>query len=573
VDKKKLISLARGNDPVDLVFKNAKVVNVFTKSIEEGTLAVSDGVIIGMGDYQGKEEIDLKGAYIAPGFIDGHVHIESSMLTPEYYAQVTIPRGTTTVVADCHEIANVLGRKGIDFMLEASETSVQDVFMMIPSCVPSTPFETSGAVLKAEDIQSYLKHPRVKGLGEMMDYVGTVHANKDVLKKIDSFSEKVIDGHAPGLIGQDLNAYVLAGVETDHECVEPHELIEKIKRGMYIHLRQGSQTKNVLDLLPGLRPEFYQRILLCSDDLHPYDMRHTGHIDHNIQLMIQAGFDPIQAISMATINSAQCYRLYKRGAIAPGYIADMVIFEDLNHLQVSQVYKNGKLVAKDHQALFDASFKTNQHVTNTIHLSDKALDFTMRLKDDLVWVIGLIKNNVSTHKIKEKVVLENSVFHCKNNPGLLKLAVIERHHKTGNIGLGIVKGYGLKHGAVAMTVAHDSHNIICLGDSDEDMVLAVKEIKSMGGGIVLVSNRKVIGNLQLDVGGIMSSKSADYVIDQLRNLEDHIKTMGLNPEIEDPFLQLAFLSLPVIPHLKVTDLGLFDVDDFKVIPMEVRENL
>jgi adenine deaminase len=312
---------------------------------------------------------------------------------------------------------------------------------------------------------------------------------------------------------------------------------------------------------------------LCSDDLHPYDMRHTGHIDHNIQLMIQAGFDPIQAISMATINSAQCYRLYKRGAIAPGYIADMVIFEDLNHLQVSQVYKNGKLVAKDHQALFDASFKTNQHVTNTIHLSDKALDFTMRLKDDLVWVIGLIKNNVSTHKIKEKVVLENSVFHCKNNPGLLKLAVIERHHKTGNIGLGIVKGYGLKHGAVAMTVAHDSHNIICLGDSDEDMVLAVKEIKSMGGGIVLVSNRKVIGNLQLDVGGIMSSKSADYVIDQLRNLEDHIKTMGLNPEIEDPFLQLAFLSLPVIPHLKVTDLGLFDVDDFKVIPMEVRENL
>lgn len=573
MDKKKLISLARGNEPVDLVFKNAKVVNVFTKTIEEGSLAVSDGVFIGMGDYQGKEEIDLKGSYIAPGFIDGHVHIESSMLTPEHYAQVTIPRGTTTVVADCHEIANVLGRKGIDFMLEASEKSVQDVFMMIPSCVPSTPYETSGAILKAEDIQAYLKHPRVKGLGEMMDYVGTVEAHEDVLKKIDYFSEKVIDGHAPGLIGQDLNAYVLAGVETDHECVEPYELIEKIKRGMYIHLRQGSQTKNVLDLLPGLSPEYYQRILLCSDDLHPYDMRHTGHIDHNIQLMVQAGLDPIQAISMATINSAQCYRLYKRGAIAPGYIADMVIFDDLNNLQVSQVYKDGNLVAKDHQALFDVHLITNQNVTDTIHLDDQVLDFTIRLDDDLVWVIGLIKNNVSTNKIKEKVILEDSIFSCQNNPGLLKLAVIERHHKTGNIGLGIVKGYGLKKGAVAMTVAHDSHNIICLGDSDEDMVLAVKKIKSIGGGIVLVSNGKVISHIQLEVGGLMSAKSADYVIDQLRNLEDHIKAMGLNPEIEDPFLQLAFLSLPVIPHIKVTDLGLFDVDEFKVIPLEVREKL
>jgi adenine deaminase len=573
VDKKKLISLARGNDPVDLVFKNAKVINVFTKTIEEGTLAISDGVFIGMGDYKGKEEIDLKGSYIAPGFIDGHVHIESSMLTPEHYGQVTIPRGTTTVVADCHEIANVLGRKGIDFMLEASEASVQDVFMMIPSCVPSTPYETSGAVLKAEDIQSYLKHPRVKGLGEMMDYVGTIHANEDVLKKIDYFSEKVIDGHAPGLMGQDLNAYVLAGVETDHECVEPNELIEKIKRGMYIHLRQGSQTKNVLDLLPGLSPEYYQRILLCSDDLHPYDMRHTGHIDHNVQLMIQSGLDPIQAISMATINSAQCYRLYKRGAIAPGYIADMVIFEDLYNLHVSRVYKDGKLVAKDHQALFNVKVKTNENVRDTIHLDDKSLDFTLRLKDEMVWVIGLIKNNVSTHKIKEKVALEDSIFLCRNNPGLLKLAVVERHHKTGNVGLGIVKGYGLKNGAVAMTVAHDSHNIICLGDSDEAMHLAVKEIKSIGGGIVLVSNGKVIGQIQLDVGGLMSSKSADYVIDQLRNLEEHIKTMGINPEIEDPFLQLAFLSLPVIPHLKVTDLGLFDVDEFKVIPLEVREKL
>ena len=564
--------MARGDQPVDLVFKNANIVNVFTKTIEQENLAVSDGIIIGIGDYNGKEEIDLKGAYIAPGFIDGHVHIESSMLTPEHYAQITIPRGTTTVLADCHEIANVLGKEGIDFMLSSSEKSIQDVFMMIPSCVPATPFESSGAVLNARDIEPYKNHPRVKGLGEMMDYVGAVNGHEDVLSKIQDYSDKVIDGHAPGLMGKDLNAYVLAGVETDHECVEAKELIEKVKRGMYIHLREGSQTKNVLDLIPGLSADYYQRILLCSDDLHPFDMRHSGHIDHNINLAIQAGIDPIQAISMATINSANCYRLYKRGAIAPGYIADLVIFDDLSSIDVKRVYKKGQLVAENHKALFNVQVNIPETVLNTVHIHPKKMDFTMTLKSNVVWAIGLIKNNVSTEKLKETVWLDNHQFNCKDNPGYLKLAVIERHHQTGHIGLGIVKGYGLKHGAVAMTIAHDSHNIICLGDSDRDMHLAVERIEMIGGGIVLVSKGKVVSEIQLDVAGLMSSNNADYVIQQLNDLETHIKAMGINPEIEDPFLQLAFLSLPVIPKLKVTDLGLFDVDQFKIIPLEVSES-
>lgn len=571
LEKQAYLAIARGDQPADIVFKNARIINVFSKTIDKGSLAIAGDRIIGMGDYKGKEEIDLKGAYIAPGFIDAHVHIESSMLTPQAYGQVTLARGTTSVIADCHEIANVLGRKGIDYMLKAAEKSLQDVFMMIPSCVPSTSFETAGAVLKAADINDYLNHPLVKGLGEMMDYVGTVNGNPHVLDKINDYQDKVIDGHAPGLLGKDLNAYVLAGVETDHECVEPVELIEKVKRGMYIHLREGSQTKNVLDLLPALNPSIYQRILLCSDDLHPYDMRHTGHIDHNIQLAIDAGLDPVQAISMATINPATCYGLSKLGGLAPGYQADFVIFDDIKHMDIKQVYKGGKKLAENHKALYDIQLEQDSSVLNTVHVDINKLDFSMPLKHENVWAIGLIKNNVFTHKVRVKVHLDHGYFKCNDNPGLLKLAVIERHKASGNIGLGLVQGYGLKNGAVAMTIAHDSHNIICLGDSDDDMKKAVGRIKDLGGGIVLVSKGKVLAEIQLEVAGLMSLRNADYVIVQLHHLENEIKSMGLNPDIEDPFLQLAFLSLPVIPHLKLTDLGLFDVDAFKLIPLEVDD--
>ncbi|MFP4477915.1 MAG: adenine deaminase [Candidatus Izemoplasmatales bacterium] len=571
MDKQRLIRIARGDEPADLVFKNGKVINVFSKTIEEEDIAIADGMIVGLGDYHGKEEIDLSGYYISPGFIDGHVHIESSMLTPNNYALATIPRGTTSIVADCHEIANVAGKKGIDFMLDASKASVQDVFMMIPSCVPSTQFESNGAILLAKDIESYTKHPGVYGLGEMMDYNGVVKADKEVLAKINNYSDLTVDGHAPELSKKELNAYVLSGVKTDHECSTPQELIEKVKRGMYIHLRQGSQTKNLLDLLPGVDPKFYNRIMFCSDDLHPNDIINIGHIDQNIRLAISSGIDPVVAISMATINIATCYRLKDYGAIAPGYYADLVMFKDINNIDVKMVYKKGQMVAKNHQPLFETqSIKSNQ-VLDSVHIDFNKINLDLSLKKDLIYVIGLIKNNITTRKLEQKVKLDKGLFLPKLNPGLLKLAVIERHHQTGNIGFGVVKDYGLKNAAIAMTIAHDSHNLICLGDNDEDMYQAIQKIKDIGGGIVLVSNGQVKEYLALEVGGLMSLKDVSYVEKKLISLEEKIRKYGVNSEIEDPILQLAFLSLAVIPDIKVTDQGLFDVKEFKVIPMEVGE--
>ncbi|MDA3931406.1 MAG: adenine deaminase [Tenericutes bacterium] len=571
MDKQRLIRIARGDEQADLVLKNGKVINVFSKTIEEEDIAIADGIIIGLGDYQGKEEINLSGYYISPGFIDGHVHIESSMLTPNNYALATMPRGTTSIVADCHEIANVAGKKGIDFMLNSSKASKQDVFMMIPSCVPSTQFESNGATLLAKDIKSYTKHPGVYGLGEMMDYTGVVNANKDVLEKLEEYSDLTIDGHAPELSKKELNAYVLAGVKTDHECVKPKELIEKVKRGMYIHLREGSQTKNLLDLLLGVTPGIYDRIMFCSDDLHPNDIINIGHMDQNIRLAISNGLDPIIAISMATINIANCYQLEKYGAIAPGYYADLVMFKDINEIDVEMVYKKGELVAKNHQPLFKQKSIASEQVQDSVHIDFDQINLDLSLNSDLVYVIGLIKNNVTTKKLKQKVSLQNGLFLSYNNSGLLKLAVIERHHRTGNIGFGIVKDYGLRNAAIAMTIAHDSHNLICLGDNDKDMYLAIKKISDIGGGIVLVSNGKIIEYLSLEVAGLMSLKDVSHVEKKLISLEEKIRKLGVNKDIEDPFLQLAFLSLAVIPEIKVTDKGLFDVKQFKIIPLEVGE--
>ncbi|QWC00549.1 adenine deaminase [Mycoplasmatota bacterium] len=571
MDKNRLIKISRGDEPAELVLKNAKVINVFSKTIEEEDIAISDGIIVGLGSYTGKEEIDLSGYYISPGFIDGHVHIESSMLTPNYYGAATLPRGTTSVVADCHEIANVAGKKGIDYMINASKNSVQDVFMMIPSCVPSTPYESNGATLLASDIESYAEDRNVYGLGEMMDYVGVVHANKEVLKKIDKYKNLIVDGHAPNLSKKELNAYVLAGVKTDHECVSPDELIEKVKRGMYVHLRQGSQTKNLVDLLPGLSPGIYDRVMFCSDDLHPNDILNVGHMDENIRLAIANGLDPIIAISMATINIAHCYRLDKYGAIAPGYYADLVVFKDLKNLDVERVYKKGVIVAENHKLLYKVKDYIPKDLLDSVYVHLKDINLELRLKSIDVYVMGLIKNNITTKKVKAKVILRDGLFLPKDNPGLLKLAVIERHHYSGNVGFGIVKNYGLKNSAIAMTIAHDSHNIICLGDNDDDMYQAIEKIKDIGGGIVLVSNGQVLEYLALEVGGLMSLKDVKYVENKLILLEKEMRNLGVKEDIEDPFLQLAFLSLAVIPELKVTDKGLFDVEQFKIIPLEVGE--
>jgi len=571
LNKQRLLAVARGEILADLVLKNARIVNVFTKNIDLGNLAITDGYIVGIGDYQGEVELDYRGYYLSPGFIDGHVHIESSMLTPNNYALQVLPKGTTSVIADTHEIANVCGKKGIDFMMRASESSPLDVYMMIPSCVPSSPFETSGAKLFAKDIADYLNNDSVLGLGEMMDYHGVINGDLEVLEKIETFSKLTIDGHAPSVRNKKLDAYVLTGIKTDHECTEPEELIEKVKRGMYIHLREGSQTKNILDLIPGLKPEYYDRILFCSDDLHPSDINSIGHMDNNIRIAVNAGIPPISAISMASLNIAICYNIKNTGALAPGYKADIVAFKDLKNIQVEDVFKKGKLVVKNKKALFEANEIDAHDVLDTVNIDLEKINLELSLKSDLVNVIGLVKNNVTTKKIEKKVNLENTIFNPKNNPGLLKLLVIERHHNSGNIGKGIVEGYGLKNAAIAMTIAHDSHNLICLGDNDKDMYLAIEQIKNIGGGIVLAANGKVIESLPLEVGGLMSLKPSAFVEEKLKKLELEIRRLGVNDEIEDPFLQLAFLSLAVIPELKLTDLGLFDVNQFKLISLEAGD--
>jgi len=568
LDKQKLLKVARGEELADLVIKNVKIINVFTKDIDEGDLAISQGVIIGIGDYKGKIEIDYHGYYLAPGFIDGHVHIESSMLVPNNYALAVMPRGTTSVVADCHEIANVCGLKGIDYMLKTSIKSPLDVFMMIPSCVPSTKFETSGATLNAEMIEKYLNEENVTGLGEMMDYPGAINGEQGVLDKIETFKSKTIDGHAPDVFGKDLNAYVLSGVETDHECTTPKELLEKVKRGMYIHLREGSQTKNVSDLLPGLNRRYYSRILFCSDDLHPSDIKKIGHIDNNINIAIKNGIEPIEAISMATINIANCYNLKSVGAISPGRKADFVLFKSLEEIDIDVVYKAGVKVAENKRANFVVENINDKTVMDTVKIKYKIKDLEYKLSSNKVNVIGLIKNNVTTTKLVKDVVLSEGYFYPKDNPNLLKLCVIERHFRTGNIGKAIVKDYGLKNAALAMTISHDSHNLICVGDNDSDMDKAINKISEIGGGIVLVSNNEVLEYLPLEVGGLMSLNTLDFVEEKLLRLEKLLRDLGVNIEIEDPILQLAFLSLAVIPDLKVTDLGLFDVKKFKIIPLE-----
>ncbi|MFW5889246.1 MAG: adenine deaminase [Bacillota bacterium] len=572
MNKEKMLAVARGDILADLVIKNAKVINVFTKTIEEEDIAISEGVIVGLGNYQGKLEVDYQGYYVAPGFIDGHVHIESSMLTPNNYAPVVLQRGTTTVIADCHEIANVLGNQGIDFMLNAIKKTPLNIFMMIPSCVPSTKYESNGAKLLSKDIKKYLKNPNVLGLGEMMDYYGTINGDSEVLAKIETFKDKIIDGHAPDVSKKDLNAYVLAGIKTDHECTTPKELFEKVKRGMYIHLREGSQTKNVLDLLPGINRNFYDRILFCSDDLHPSDIKNFGHIDNNINLAIKSGIEPIAAIAMATINIANCYNLENLGAIAPGYKADLVLFKDLNKIEVEKVYKNGKLLVKDKEVMFKPKKLDASNVIDTVKINLNKIDLSYNLKTNKVNVIGLIKNNITTKKLIEEINLKDGKFEPSLNQDLLKLCVIERHIGTNNIGKGIVKGYGLKAGAIAMTISHDSHNLVCLGDNDKDMYLAIDKITEIGGGIVLVSRGEVKESLPLEVAGLMSLKTSDFVEKKLYNLENEIRKLGVIKEIEDPFLQLGFLSLAVIPEIRVTDKGLFDSIKFKIIPLEVSDN-
>lgn len=562
------VKIARGHKKAELVLKNCQIVNVFTGTIEVGDIAIDKGIIVGIGQYEGITEVDYTGSTVCPGFIDGHVHIESSLLTPAGFSRAVIPQGTTTVVADPHEIANVCGLDGISFMLESAKRCPLDVFVMMPSCVPSTDFENAGAILKASDLLQLADKEHVLGLGEMMNFPGVFYGNMDVHEKLFGFKDRPIDGHAPGVSLKDLNSYVVAGVMTDHECVDHKELEEKVAKGMYIHLREGSATRNVAELCKGVTASNSRRLMFCTDDKHPTDILKEGHINYNIRLAIANGVSPITAIQMATLNSCECYGLKKRGAIAPGYIADLVVLSDLGSLTITHVYKKGVLVAKDHKPLFEIESLKDEKVLNTIHLMDhQHIDLSLPLKSEYVKVIQLQDDSIITKKVIRKVDVFNGQFQTNQKVDILKLAVIERHKQTGNIGLGLVEGYGMKNGAVGLTIAHDSHNMIVIGDNDDDMKRCISELEKMTGGICIVSKGEKLGSLTLEVAGLMTDATLDQVITTLEDLEMIARQFGV-PKGVDPFMTLAFLALPVIPELKVTDLGLFDVNQFSFVDVE-----
>jgi len=568
---KKTARVARGEKPAEKVFKNARVLDVFNKTFHTTSVAVEKGMIVGVGEYRGKKEIDLGGRYLAPGLIDGHVHIESSMVTPAQFGNIVLPKGTTTVIADPHEIANVLGKEGIRFMLESAKETPLDVFMMIPSSVPATTHETAGAAITAEDVESLLVEEGVFGLGEVMNYPDVLAAEADIMKKIDLARGRIIDGHAPGVKGKDLNTYILAGVMTDHECSSAEELRERVAKGMYVHLREGSATKNVKDLLAAVTMENVSRVLFCTDDKHPEDIRAEGHINKNVNIAIDEGFTAATALTMATFNAAECYRLRDRGAIAPGRKADFIVFKSLKRIEPEEVYKEGRLVALDGKPIQKAKITRSKRVTDSVRIDTENLDFTLPPLEGQVRIIGLVPGNITTRHIISRVTEKDGRYRDEDGGELLQAAVVERHKNTGNIGLGLVKGYGMRGGAIAMTIAHDSHNLVVVGDSTEDMRLAAEEMKRIQGGIVLVKEGRVEDALSLEIAGIMTADDPKSVAKTLERMKAKIRAMGLSGRIVDPFVPLSFLSLPVIPELKLTDLGLFDVEEFRHVDIIHKE--
>lgn len=569
---KRRIDVAAGRSKADLILKNATIVNVFTEELYEADVVIADGYIVavGKGTWEANEVIDLDGKYIAPGLIDGHVHIESSMVTPGQFARTVVPRGTTTVVADPHEIANVCGIKGIEYMLEESKSLPLDVFIMLPSCVPATSFEHAGATLYAEDLKVLIDHPRVLGLGELMDFPAVIGGADQIIDKLDMTKNKLVDGHGPVIDNEALNAYVAAGVRTEHECTTVQEMINRLRLGMYVQIREGSAARNLLDLIRGVNKANMSRILFCTDDRHPEDILVDGHIDNNVRLAIQSGIPAVQAIKMASFNAAEAYHLHDRGAIAPGYLADLIIFDHPNSFKIEQVFKKGKLASVGKMPQFEVQRSEHAYVLNTVNFKPVTEEqFKIPLKSDIVRVIQVLGRSLVTRSVVRKVAIENESFKYHEQLDILPMAVIERHHATGLMGKGLVEGFGLKNGAIASTVAHDSHNIIVIGTSDAAMLTAVHELERLGGGIVVVEGTTVKASLALPIAGLMSDQPLNEVDEQLAHMMTLARKMGV-PEDVDPFMTLAFLALPVIPEIKLTDMGLFDVNEFKFTTLEVE---
>lgn len=567
---KDMIEASLGKVKVDLLIKNSKVINLFTGEIEKRDVAIFGGFIVGFGDYEAKNVIDIKGDFLCPGFIDGHVHIESSMVTIPEFARAVLPQGTTTVVIDPHEIANVLGKDGIIFMAQSAIDVPLNVFVMLPSCVPATSMETSGAKLNARDLKPLIKMPWVIGLAEMMNYPGVINRDQEILKKIEMAKGKRIDGHAPSLSGKELYAYLTAGIRSDHECTNLKEAEEKLRNGMWIMVREGSTARNLKDLVPLINPKNSRRFLFVTDDRHPKELFLEGHICSMVRKAIQMGVDPIISIQMATLNSAEYFGLNDLGAIAPGYRADILTFNNLNQLRVKKVFKDGRLVAENGRIIPKSIKRSSMDQTlpkrETIHIKDLDEDsFVLRTYNPLAKVIQVITDQIVTKKVLRKVLLKDGVAYPDIKQDILKIAVIERHKATGRIGLGFVLGFGIKNGAIGSSIAHDSHNLIIVGSNDHDMMKAVNELKKLGGGLIVVKDKKVLSSLALPVAGLMADKSARDVYNRLEDLKKTTKALGC--KIPDPFMTLSFLSLPVIPELKITDRGLFDVNQFKIVPV------
>ena len=566
----KYIRAARGEVKADLVLKNASYADVFTGTVRKGDIAIVGEKIVGIGIYSGENEIDCSGYTVVPGYIDGHVHIESSQLSPEEFASLIVPRGTTTIIADPHEITNVCGMAGCEYIAKASQNVPLEVKLQLPSCVPATPFETGGAVLNGKDIEENIKNSYIFGLGEFMNYPGVINADPDVLKKLEAAyaAGKVVDGHAPSVYGNELNAYLCGGISTDHECATPEEVDEKISKGMYVHIRHGSSTKN-LSNAKRITPANMRRFILCTDDRHSADLKEKGHIDDALRRLVADGLDPVTAVTCATLNCAECYGLKHRGAIAPFWLADIVVVDDLKNFNAKYVFKKGVPVAQNGKPLFDTSKRyLPQSVLNTVHVRElKPEDFALKINSDKAKAMTVKPGGVVTGCEIVEVKHENGDVVVKGTD-LLKLAVVERHKMTGNIGRALLKGYGLKGGAMGITIAHDSHNIILLGDDNSAMAKAANTLKEIGGGMVLVNSQTgEVSSLTLDIGGLMSSRDAESLQSDSRALIEKAHAMGVKREYE-AFMSLAFLSLAVIPKLKLLDTGLFDVEKFDFTSIE-----
>lgn len=569
---KKLIDVAMKRIPADLVLKNASVIDIFTGEIVEGDIAVSDEWIAGVGSYEGVKEIDAGNLFASPGLIDSHIHIESSYLTPEEFGSLVVPHGTTTLIADPHEIVNVNGFDAMEYMIRAGERTALDIRYMFPSSVPATDFETAGATITSGDMTGVLERQDILGFGEFMNSVGVFLADDESLNKLMHAHDAgvIVDGHSPGLKDEALNAYIAAGIKTDHECTSIEEMNDRISRGMYVLLRQGSASHDLERLVHGVTSRNYRRCLLCSDDRQPKTIFEHGHLEHHLRICREAGLDVYTSIAMASLNAAECYRLYDRGAIAPGLRADIVLFENLDNFDVKQVFIAGEEVARDGEYLPEIDKYPTDTVSSSMHVKNYNIDrLNLKLKSDKVHAIKVLPGGVDT---KDEIVRvrrdEANNFVFDPDIDVAKIAVIERHQESGNVAVALLKDYGIKLGAIALSIAHDSHNIICVGTNDIDMDLAIRTLIEQEGGFVLVREAEILRATPLPVAGLMTDRSAEWINKELDILHDiAIRDLKVSEDV-DPLMTLCFMALPVIPELKITDKGLFDVVKFEFIDIE-----